>query len=70
MRVVEADPPTPRRIGSRKRLGVAAASYFRDRRFDGIFIPGNFHWPLIAPLGKIMQAATPGWLPQISFRTS
>jgi glycosyltransferase involved in cell wall biosynthesis len=66
VRVVEADPPIPRRIGSRKRLGVAAASYFRDRRFDGIFIPGNFHWPLIAPLGKIVQNRRPRLVAQIS----
>ncbi|MDQ0839320.1 glycosyltransferase [Sphingomonas faeni] len=50
--VVIADPPIPRAIGSRRRLARAARAFVAKRRFDGVFVPGNFHWPVAAALAK------------------
>jgi len=48
--IVIAEPPIPRGSGSRRRLAQAARAFVEQRRFDGIFIPGNFHWPVAAAL--------------------
>ena len=48
--IVAADPPLPRGAGSRRRLAQAARAFVEQRRFDGVFIPGNFHWPVAATL--------------------
>ena len=48
--IVVADPPIPRARGSRRRLANAARGFIVSRRFDGVFIPGNFHWPVAAAL--------------------
>ncbi len=48
--VALADPPIPRGRGSRRRLAHAARAFVAPRRFDGVFIPGNFHWPVAAAL--------------------
>ncbi|WP_380788093.1 glycosyltransferase [Sphingomonas sp. R86521] len=49
--VVVADPPIPRTRGSRRKLARAARAFVDRRRFDGVFVPGNFHWPVAAALG-------------------
>ena len=49
--IVLADPPIPRGRGSRTRLARAARAFVARRAFDGVFIPGNFHWPVAAALG-------------------
>lgn len=48
--IVLADPPILRRRGSRRRLARAARAFVARRAFDGVFIPGNFHWPVAAAL--------------------
>ncbi|WP_380780086.1 glycosyltransferase [Sphingomonas sp. R86520] len=48
--VVIADPPIPRSRGSRARLARAARAFVAARRFDGVFVPGNYHWPVAAAL--------------------
>jgi len=55
--VVELDPPLPRSLTSRLRLGVAMARYVARIGPDVIFLPGNFHFPLIPSLGKVRGAA-------------
>ncbi|MBB3954762.1 glycosyltransferase [Novosphingobium sediminicola] len=50
--VVELDPPLPRSLTSRLRLGPAMAPYVERLRPDVIFLPGNFHFPLIPALAK------------------
>lgn len=47
---VIAQPPIPRGRGSRRQLARAARAFVETRRFDGVFIPGNFHWPVAAAL--------------------
>ena len=49
--IVIVDPPIPRANGSRGRLARAARTFVAKRRFDGVFVPGNFHWPVAAALG-------------------
>ncbi len=49
--IVLAVPPIPRGRGSRARLARAARAFVARRAFDGVFIPGNFHWPVAAALG-------------------
>jgi glycosyltransferase involved in cell wall biosynthesis len=51
VRVVEAG--IKRGQGSRKRLGEAAASHLTGQPADACFIPGNFHWPTIAPIAAL-----------------
>lgn len=46
--VAFADPVVPRGRGSRRRLGKAARAFAAGRRFDVVFVPGNYHWP-VAP---------------------
>ncbi|TXC71930.1 glycosyltransferase [Sphingomonas ginsenosidivorax] len=49
--IVVADPPIPRARGSRRRLALATRTFVDRRRFDGVYAPGNFHWPVAAALG-------------------
>jgi glycosyltransferase involved in cell wall biosynthesis len=47
--VLEPRPAIPRAPGSRRRLGQAAADAFAVSAPDVLFVPGNYHWPVIAP---------------------
>ena len=49
--IAVAQPPIPRRRGSRARLGRAARSFAGGGRFDAVFVPGNYHWPVAAAFG-------------------
>ena len=51
--VVELDPPLSRSLTSRLRLGPAMAPYVERLKPDVIFLPGNFHFPLIPALAKV-----------------
>ena len=51
--VVELDPPLPRSLTSRLRLGPAMAPYIERLAPDVIFLPGNFHFPLAPSLSRI-----------------
>ena len=66
IRVAEATPPIPRRIGSLRRLAKAAARHFGSQDIQAVFVPGNFHWPVIAELGKISPSHRPLIVAQIS----
>ena len=46
VRVVELDPPVPRSLTSRLRLGRAMAGPLAGLAPDVVFIPGNFHFVL------------------------
>jgi hypothetical protein len=48
--VVELSPPLPRSLTSRLRLGPAMAPYVERLAPDVIFLPGNFHFPLVPAL--------------------
>lgn len=63
--VVECDPPIPRGRGSRRRLGAAAAAYLEDNRADILFVPGNYHWPVMHAVGAMPDTARPGLVAQV-----
>ncbi len=62
VKVVEAGIARGR--GSRRRLGKAAARHLAREPADACFIPGNFHWPAIAPIAA--SKARPNIVVQIS----
>ncbi len=55
--VVELDPPLPRGLTSRLRLGPAMAPAVARIAPDVIFLPGNFHFPLVPALAKVRGKA-------------
>ncbi|MBO9559236.1 MAG: glycosyltransferase [Caulobacter sp.] len=63
--VVEADPPIPRGKGSRKALGKAAAAFVAQRRPDILFVPGNYHWPILPAIDALSDDQRPGVVTQI-----
>jgi glycosyltransferase involved in cell wall biosynthesis len=63
--VVEADPPIPRGRGSRKALGRATAAFVAQRRPDILFVPGNYHWPILPALDALPVDQRPGVVAQI-----
>jgi glycosyltransferase involved in cell wall biosynthesis len=64
--VMEAIPPIPRGMGSLRRLAKAAARHFAIQNVEAVFVPGNFHWPVIAELAKINRGQRPAIIAQIS----
>ncbi len=57
--MVEADPPTPRGPGSRKALGRATAAFVATARPDILFVPGNYHWPILPALDALPADPAP-----------
>jgi glycosyltransferase involved in cell wall biosynthesis len=64
--VLEPCPAIPRGLGSRQRLGRAAADAFAPSPPDVLFVPGNFHWPVIAPFVARLGRNAPPVVAQIS----
>ena len=64
--VLEPRPPIPRAPGSRQRLGQAAADAFAISAPDVLFVPGNYHWPMIAPFIARFGRRAPPVVAQIS----
>lgn len=64
--VVECDPPIPRGPGSRRRLGEATAEFIAALGPDILFVPGNFHWPVLAAVDRLPEHLRPGVVAQIS----
>ena len=63
--IVEADPPIPRGRGSRKALGRATAAYVAEHRPDILFVPGNYHWPILPAIDALPADQRPGVIAQI-----
>jgi glycosyltransferase involved in cell wall biosynthesis len=63
--MVEADPPIPRGPGSRKALGRAVATYAARHKPDILFVPGNYHWPILPALYELPSDQRPGIVAQI-----
>jgi glycosyltransferase involved in cell wall biosynthesis len=63
--VIEADPPIPRGRGSRKALGQATAAYVAEHRPDILFVPGNYHWPILPAIDALPADQRPGVVAQI-----
>jgi glycosyltransferase involved in cell wall biosynthesis len=53
VRVIELNPPIPRSLFSRVRLGPAMARMIARLDPDVIFLPGNFHMTLVPAFSKI-----------------
>lgn len=64
--LVACQPPIPRRSGSRLQLGRALAGFVAERSPDALFIPGNFHWPLLPALAAIAPSERPAIVAQVS----
>jgi len=64
--VLEPRPAIPRGPGSRRRLGRAAADAFAASPPGVLFVPGNFHWPVISPFAARLGPHTPPVVAQIS----
>jgi glycosyltransferase involved in cell wall biosynthesis len=64
--LVVAAPPIPRGPGSRRRLGRALARLLATRRFDVLFVPGNFHWPVVPALKSLPASQRPAVVAQVS----
>ncbi|WP_293906847.1 glycosyltransferase [Phenylobacterium sp.] len=64
--VLEPRPAIPRGPGSRRRLGQAVADAFAASAPDVLFVPGNFHWPTIAPFLARFGPKAPPVVAQIS----
>ena len=47
VRIVAADPAVPRAPGTRRALGRATRAFLRQDPHDIIFVPGNYHWPVV-----------------------
>lgn len=69
--LVAADPAIPRGLGSRERLGRAAARHFARHPVDAVFVTGNFHWEIVPAIAAIRprpaivaQISSPLVLPQ------
>lgn len=63
--VVECDPPIPRGKGSRRRLGAATAAHLKDNPADILFVPGNYHWPVMHAVGAMPDTQRPGLVAQV-----
>lgn len=63
--IVQASPPIMRARGSRRRLGRWIARDLKNHPVDIVFVPGNYHWPVIAPVARLGKAA-PHQVAQIS----
>ena len=66
VRIVAADPPVPRAPGSVRRLALAAANHLADCPADILFVPGNFHWPVVARVAALPVARRPVIVAQVS----
>ncbi|MBB6124751.1 glycosyltransferase involved in cell wall biosynthesis [Sphingobium subterraneum] len=64
--VIVTDPPMPRSTGSLTRVGFDARDYFAEHPVDVLFVPGNFHWPVIPPIALTIGPARPAIVAQIS----
>jgi glycosyltransferase involved in cell wall biosynthesis len=63
--VVECSPAIPRAKGSRRRLGAAAAAHLKNNPADILFVPGNYHWPVMHVIGAMSKATRPGLVAQV-----
>ena len=64
--VVECDPPIRRGFGSRRRLSAAFKNYVAEQTPDVVFVPGNFHWPVIGTIRCLPPLGRPAIVAQIS----
>ena len=66
VRVVAARTPIARGAGSRWRLARLAADHFARYPVDVVWVPGNYHWPIIPALNRIKASVRPKVVVQVS----
>jgi len=66
VRVVAAPTPIARGSGSRRLLGREAATCFARNPVDLVWVPGNYHWPVIPALRRIGHDLRPVIVAQVS----
>jgi len=66
VRVVAAPTAIKRAPGSRRLLGRQAADHFARHPVDVVWVPGNYHWPIIPALNRIGISARPKIVAQVS----
>lgn len=66
VRVVAAPTAIKRGPGSRRMLGRQAAGHFARHPVDVVWVPGNYHWPIIPALNRIGISARPKIVAQVS----
>ena len=64
--VVECAPAIPRAAGSRRRFGEALRGFLEKHPLDLVFVPGNYHWPVLPALAGMSRATAPTVVTQIS----
>ena len=64
--VVGASLPIARGRGSRRRLAQAAAAHWNMHPVDALYVPGNFHWPVVAATAALPEAVRPAIVAQVS----
>ncbi len=64
--LVACDPPIPRGPGSRTRLARAMARELTEHPTPVLFVPGNFHWPLVAAASALPAGTRPLVVAQVS----
>ena len=64
--VVEAKPAIARARGSRRRLSIAAAAHWDTNPVDALFVPGNYHWPVVKATAELPEAVRPAIVAQVS----
>lgn len=64
--VVECAPAIPRGPGSRRRFGRALRGFLDATRLDVLFVPGNYHWPVLTALADLPRDRAPHIVTQIS----
>jgi glycosyltransferase involved in cell wall biosynthesis len=60
------NPAIGRAAGSRGRLAVAVAAHLTRKPCDLLFLPGNFHWPVIQGLARLPRDVRPRIAAQVS----
>lgn len=65
VRISAMSPPVPRGRGSCRELGRAIARALIAQPVDMLFIPGNYHWPVVPPVAA-MRSGRPRIVVQIS----
>ncbi len=64
--VVACAPAIPRASGSRRRFGRALCGFLERRPVDVLFVPGNYHWPVLTQLHHLQRDVAPAIVTQIS----
>lgn len=66
VRLIAAPTPVARGAGSRQLLGRQAAVHFARNPVDLVWVPGNYHWPVIPELNRIDADHRPIIVAQVS----